>query len=59
MMIAETGSILYVIGKSKAIVAADPRPGNTPTAVPKMAPTAAYKMFLRRQCDSKSNRNIV
>jgi len=42
MMIAVNGDvILKVIGSRRAIVAAGPRPGRTPTAVPRNAPRKA------------------
>ena len=40
MITAETGSILRVAGRRRAIVAGGPSPGRTPMAVPRRAPTA-------------------
>ena len=40
MMTAEVGSRLNVTGSRRAIVAAGPRPGSTPIAVPRIAPMA-------------------
>jgi hypothetical protein len=45
MITAETGSILRVTGRRRAIVAGGPRPGRTPMAVPRIAPIAQYKRF--------------
>jgi hypothetical protein len=42
MMVAETGVILNVVGRSKAIAAAGPRPGRTPTNVPMRTPKKQY-----------------
>jgi hypothetical protein len=43
MMMAVAGSILKVRGSNMAIVAAGPRPGRTPTTVPRTTPTKHQK----------------
>src|SRR5262245_57307849 len=45
MIMAVVGSILKVSGRSRAIVAGGPRPGSTPTIVPKNTPTKHQKRF--------------
>jgi hypothetical protein len=45
MIILEIGVIRYVIGNSRAMVAAGPRPGKTPTSVPNRTPKKQVKRF--------------
>src|SRR5262249_20095909 len=44
-MKAAVGSTLKVIGSSSAMVSAGPRPGSTPIAVPRVAPTRHHMRF--------------
>src|SRR5262249_57493878 len=46
MMIAPAGFMLKVSGSSIAIVAGGPRPGKTPTTVPRNTPTKHHSRFV-------------
>jgi hypothetical protein len=53
MMKALIGSRLKVTGSSTATVMAGPMPGNTPIAVPSVAPTKAHRRLLRANALTK------
>ena len=44
-MIAEVGDKEYVNVNRRAVPAVGPRPGNTPTNMPNVTPTAQYNRF--------------
>src|SRR5699024_6182633 len=46
MMNAPVGSSANVMGSSRATAIDEPRPGRTPTAVPKRHPTSTHSMFI-------------
>jgi hypothetical protein len=46
MISADSGGNAKVIGKSIAMVAVGPRPGRTPTAVPRNTPMRQYKRLI-------------
>src|SRR5215218_8390708 len=64
-MIAVTGDPMFMLmGKRRAIVAAGPRPGSTPTAVPSPQPMKAQRRFtglkaIPNPCDNPAKSNMV
>src|SRR6516162_3779539 len=53
MMIAPAGFMLKVSGSSIAIVAGGPRPGSTPTTVPRNTPTKHHRRFVGARATEK------